>query len=85
MVLNATKLRHIIAVDRFGSFTRAAQHLRVTQSAVSKSVSEVELDLGYLLFDRLARGVSTTLEGRAFIDRASRISPGGRTHAPRPP
>lgn len=71
--MNIGKLRHIVMVDRCGSVTEAARQLHVTQSAVTKSVADVEREIGYPLFDRLARGVATTLAGRAFVDRARRI------------
>ena len=71
--MNLVKLRHVVNVDRCGSITRAAQALNVTQSAVTKSVADIEREIGYPLFERLARGVATTDAGRAFIDRAQRI------------
>ena len=71
--MNPNKLRHVVAVDRCGSISQAAAQLNITQSAVTKSVADVERELGYSLFDRLARGVAATLDGRVFIDRARRI------------
>ena len=72
-LMNVVKLRHVVTVDRCGSVTRAAQMLHVTQSAVTKSLADIEREIGYPLFDRLARGVATTGAGRLFIDRARRI------------
>ena len=71
--MNLTRLRHIVAVDNFGSMSRAAKFLNLTQSAVTKSVTEMERDLGFSLFHRRARGVTTTDEGREFLARSSRI------------
>ncbi len=72
-MFSPTKLRHIIAVDRAGSITKAANSLNITQSSVTKSVAEIEREIGYDLFDRKSRGVVTTDDGRDFLDRASRI------------
>ncbi|WP_333826623.1 LysR family transcriptional regulator [Pararhodobacter sp.] len=72
--MNLVKLRHVVNVDRCGSITQAAQMMNVTQSAVTKSVADVEREIGYPLFDRRARGVATTDAGRIFIDRARRIT-----------
>lgn len=72
-VMKTTKLRHVVAVDRHGSITAAATALGVTQSAVTKSVAEIERDLGYALFDRRARDVVATDAGREFINRIARI------------
>jgi DNA-binding transcriptional LysR family regulator len=71
-VLDA-RLKYIVAVARMGSFTRAAEAVGVTQSAVTKSVADVERQLGFSVFHRTSRGVSLTEPGRDFIDHAARI------------
>lgn len=73
MSINLTRLRHLVAIDRAGSLTDAAAAIAITQSALTKSVAAVEEELGYPLFERKARGVVATVEGREFIDRARRI------------
>lgn len=60
--LNA--LRAFEAAARHGSFTRAAQELDVTQTAISHQIRGLEEELGYPLFTRLARRVVLTDEGR---------------------
>ncbi|MBK6411612.1 LysR family transcriptional regulator [Sphingopyxis sp.] len=72
-MINFVRLRHVVAVDREGSFSRAAEALNVTQSAITKNVAGVEDEVGHPLFERNARGATATPEGRDFIDRASRI------------
>lgn len=72
-MINFTRLRHVLAVDQAGSFSTAAETIGITQSALTKSVAAVEEELGIPLFDRRARGVIATAEGRDFIDRAKRI------------
>lgn len=71
--MNLTQLRHVVMVYRMGSFTAAAGELNLSQSSVTKSVAFVEQDLGYAIFERRARGVAVTENGRDFIDRAMRI------------
>lgn len=71
--MNFTKLKYVIAVDRAQSVSVAAKTLNISQSAVTKAVADIEAELGITLFDRRARGVDTTPEGRAFADRAARI------------
>ncbi len=73
---NATldpRLKHAVAVGKLGSFSRAAESVGVTQSAVTKSIADLERQLGHPLFHRTSRGVLMTEEGRDFIDRASRL------------
>ena len=67
------RLQYVVATARYGSFTAAAERVGVTQSAVTKSVADLEQQLGYALFSRTARGVLLTEEGRAFVERASRL------------
>ena len=59
------KLRHVIGVARAGSFTGATKLLAISQSALTKSVAEVEAQLGYPLFERLPRGVRPTAAGQS--------------------
>ena len=61
-----TALRSFEAAARHLSFTRAAQELFVTQSAVSHQVRSLEDDLGVRLFLRLPRQLRLTEAGEAF-------------------
>lgn len=67
--LNA--LRAFEAAARSLSFTRAADELCVTQSAISRHVKGLEETLGVPLFHRRARGLELTREGAAFLPRVS--------------
>lgn len=51
-----------------GNFTRAARVLRITPSAVSKSVARLEAELGLQLFHRSPRQITLTGDGEAFFD-----------------
>lgn len=62
--LNA--LRVFEAVARLGSFTKAAEELYVSQSAISRQISLIEDYLGIKLFDREQRGVTLTALGHAY-------------------
>lgn len=65
------KLQTFIRVAAERSFTRAAQSLHVTPSAVSKQVAELEAQLGVALFNRSTRGVSLTEAGNNLFSRCS--------------
>lgn len=58
------QLRAFCHAARLGSITRAAEHLGLSQSAVSLHVRELEHELKALLFDREGSGVSLTEAGR---------------------
>lgn len=67
------RLRYVVAVARAGSITAAAETVGVTQSAITKSVSSLEKQIGYSIFYRTPRGSFLTAEGRDFVDRAARL------------
>ncbi len=59
-------------VDR-RSLSRAAEHLHVAQSALSRQVAELETELGVKLLLRSRNGVATTEAGRVFYEYAQGI------------
>lgn len=63
--LNA--VRAFAAAARHQSFTRAAQELHVTHSAVSRQIKALEAFLGVALFERRIRQVALTAEGQQFF------------------
>lgn len=66
--LNA--VRAFAAAARHLSFTRAAQELHVTHSAVSRQIKSLEAFLGVPLFERRIRQVALTAEGQQFFAEA---------------
>ncbi|PYC68108.1 LysR family transcriptional regulator [Micromonospora arborensis] len=67
------QLRYFEAVARHGGFTRAAEHLRVAQSAISAQVRALETDIGAELFARTTRRVSLTAAGELLLHRVRRV------------
>ncbi|TDC40408.1 LysR family transcriptional regulator [Micromonospora sp. 15K316] len=69
------ELRHLAtftAVAEEGSFTRAADRLRVVQSAVSATMRNLERELGVTLFERTTHRVELTDAGRMLLPQARR-------------
>lgn len=66
-------LRDILAVAEFGSLRAAGRHLGVAQPAITRSIREIEHELGVSLFERYAKGVRLTDVGTAFVRRAAAI------------
>ena len=58
---------------RHGNFTRAAQELALTQSAVSRQIRELEDQLGHALFERLGGRVAMTRAGARFLPEVQRL------------
>lgn len=58
---------------RHGSFTRAAEELNLTQSAVSRQIRTLETQLGVVLFERVRKRVVLSEAGRALLPQVARL------------
>jgi DNA-binding transcriptional LysR family regulator len=67
------QLRIFVAVAYVEHFTRAAQRLRLSQSAVSAAIAALEAEHRVLLFDRARRHVELTAVGSVFLEEAEAI------------
>ena len=71
--MEMSQLRTFREVADTLNFTRAAERLHLTQSAVSHQIKALELELGEPLFIRAKRGVRLSEAGKAALDYARRI------------
>lgn len=71
--MNLRHLEHWLALADTGSFSRAAEKLHITQSALSRSIQALEEDLGGPLVDRVGKKNELTPLGRSVLERARRI------------
>jgi DNA-binding transcriptional LysR family regulator len=71
-LLSLQQIRCFCAALELGSFTAAAETLRVSQPAVAEQIRKLEQALGADLFVRAGRGVAPTEAGRAFAPHAAR-------------
>ena len=67
-------LEHFLALAATASFSRAAEQLHLTQSALSRSIQSLEDELGGKLMDRIGKRNHLTPLGQAVVERAKRIS-----------
>lgn len=67
------QLRYVIMIAQTGSMHTAAEQLFITQPNLSKSIKELEEELGIVIFIRTNRGVLLTDDGRKFMNYASLI------------
>lgn len=82
--MDVSDLRVFEAVSRHGSMNRAAQELHTVQSNVTARIRALEEELGVSLFQRHARGVSTTPAGERilpFVGRITKLLADARTAA----
>lgn len=68
------RVRVFHAVAQAGSFTRAAERLGLSQSAISRQIGALEEDLGTPLFHRHARGLVLTEQGEILLQAASEVA-----------
>jgi DNA-binding transcriptional LysR family regulator len=66
-------LRYFVAVADAGSFSRAADQLRITQPALSRQIHDFEAELGVRLFDRIGRRIQMTAEGEILLRQGRRV------------
>lgn len=69
----AQQLRVFVAVVDNGSFSRAAEALRMARPGVTNAINALEADVGARLLQRTTRRTSLTAEGERFYDRATRL------------
>ena len=72
-MLDQPHLQAFVSIAKLGSFSVAADHLHLTQPAISKRISTLENYLDTRLFDRVGRGVQLTEAGRILLTHAQRI------------
>ena len=73
MKLDMLGVEAFIAVADAGGFTRAADQLHITQTALSRRIQRLEEFLGVALFERTTRSVALTRLGSDFMPQARRL------------
>jgi LysR family transcriptional regulator, regulator of abg operon len=66
-------IRDFLAVAEHGSLRSAARHLGLAQPAMTRSIQELERELGATLFERRAKGVQLTTMGDVLLRRARSV------------
>lgn len=66
------KLYTLLAVVEFVSYTRAAEHLSLTQPAVTQHIKQLERELNVKIFNRVGNEIKPTNEGNIIIQYARR-------------
>ncbi len=91
--MNILHMRYAVEVAKAGSLNKASEKLFVALPNISRSIKELESDLGIVIFERSAKGVKPTIQGDEFlsyarsilrqIDEVENIYKGGGTHKQR--
>ncbi len=67
------QLKYFVALAEEGSFSRAAERMRVAQPSLSQQIQKLEGEMNQQLFDRLARGITPTAAGASLLPLARKI------------
>ena len=71
--ITVQELRAFLMAARLASFTKAAEHLGLTQPGLSMAIRQLEVKLGASLFDRRTTGAKLTGAGERFISAAEQM------------
>ncbi len=71
--MNILHMKYAVEVARAGSLNKASETLLIAQPNLSRSIKELEADLGIAIFERTAKGMFLTPEGEKFIGYAKDI------------
>ena len=71
--MKLNQLRDMLAVAESGSLRAAARQLGIAQPALTRSIQELERELGVPLFERKSKGVTITPMGELFMRRANAV------------
>lgn len=71
--MNILHMKYAVEVARVGSLNKASETLLIAQPNISRSVKELENDLGITIFERTAKGMLPTPEGEEFLEYAKGI------------
>lgn len=71
--MNIMHMKYAYEVAQAGSLSRASETLFVAIPNISRSIKELEADLGITIFDRTAKGMRLTPDGEEFMNYARQI------------
>jgi LysR family transcriptional regulator, nitrogen assimilation regulatory protein len=71
--MDLRQFRYFVQAARRENFRKASDDLRIAQSALTRQIQHLEQELGFLLFDRVKRGVRLTAAGQRLLERAQHI------------
>lgn len=71
--MNLLHIKHAIEVAKSGSLSKASEVLLIAAPNISRSIKELEADLGITIFDRTQNGMKLTPDGEEFLNFAKEI------------
>ena len=71
--MNVLHMKYAVEIAKAGSINKASEALLIAQPNLSRSIKELEADLGIAIFERSSKGMALTPDGEEFIRHAQRV------------
>lgn len=71
--LTLQKMRYLVCIAETGSISGAAKVLYVSQPSLTKTIRDIEDELGFSIFERTGKGIIVTPRGEEFLGYARQI------------
>ena len=71
--MNILHMKYAVEVAKAGTLSKASETLLIAQPNISRSIKELEADLGITIFERTSKGMIMTPDGEVFINYAKGI------------
>lgn len=71
--MTLTQLEYLVAIERFGSFSEAAENCFVTQPTLSMQIQKLEEELGVIIFKRNKQPIEPTDIGKKILEQAKQV------------
>lgn len=71
--MTISQLRYALALSKHGNFKRAAEHLQISQPALSLQVQKLEEEVGFKLFNRATSPIEVTEDGKMFLFKTQEV------------
>lgn len=72
-MISLENIKHFIAVVEHNGINRAAEHIFISSSSLSRSIQIIEEDVKKLLFDRVGRTLHLNADGKCFYEDAKKL------------
>lgn len=71
--MNITHMKYVVEIAKAGTIKKASERLLIAQPNLSRTIKELENELGITIFDRSTKGVCLTPDGEEFVSYAKNI------------
>lgn len=74
--MTINQLQYALALSKHGNFKRAAEHLNISQPALSLQIQKLEEEIGFKLFNRATNPIEVTEDGKLYLFKTQEVISG---------